>query len=266
MNQLLPVESATKERIIEILSEQWPYTAKKMYHTLTKKHTLSVTYQAVHKSLRELSERGVLEKGEEGYQLSEKWLTDLGEFSKKTKNRYEHLGQAREVKVIHKMVFHKNIDFVRFHIGFLESLAQRVEKLSVTFHFRHVPYPFKMSVEEIQKIVSLFPRVKWTILSRNSTPLDQLFAKYWRNLGVEVEVGVETASDSMIINNDYIVQLIYPKEAMKGWDEMFAINPPEQFDVKKLTDSITEPSYKFTVLIIKDKDIADLLNKRSAKE
>ena len=52
----------TKETVIELLSREWPLTAKKIYRRLVKGYNISITYQAVHKSLTELTEKKILEK------------------------------------------------------------------------------------------------------------------------------------------------------------------------------------------------------------
>ena len=46
-------ETKTKSNILEILSQEWPLTAKKIFFN-TKKSAKSVSYQAVFKALQEL--------------------------------------------------------------------------------------------------------------------------------------------------------------------------------------------------------------------
>ena len=54
------VDDKVKSLIIEILSEDWPLTAKKIYYKIKKKGK-SVSYQAVFKSLQYLAEKKSIE-------------------------------------------------------------------------------------------------------------------------------------------------------------------------------------------------------------
>jgi len=94
----IPGSSSTKEKIIELLSEKWPLTAKKIYRNLLRNYRLSITYQATHKALKELAENGILEKRKEGYLLNKEWVTKLGDFSEKIKDELAHVNKIREIQ------------------------------------------------------------------------------------------------------------------------------------------------------------------------
>ena len=85
MNNLnLPKLSAaksTKDQIISLLSENWPLSAKEIYNRLQREQASEITYQAVHKTLGEMSEEGILTKEEKGYRISDSWIKNLKEFS-----------------------------------------------------------------------------------------------------------------------------------------------------------------------------------------
>ena len=49
--------NSTKESIIELISEKWPLSAKKIHNILRKDYHLSLTYQATHKALKELNQK-----------------------------------------------------------------------------------------------------------------------------------------------------------------------------------------------------------------
>ena len=57
---------SVKDCIISILSAEWPLSAKKIYNRI-KSGGAEVSYQAVHKALKELSGKGILEKEDKGY-------------------------------------------------------------------------------------------------------------------------------------------------------------------------------------------------------
>lgn len=263
-NSNLPVlgKGSTKELMIELLSERWPLSARKIAVQLKKKHALSITYQAVHKSLQELARDGVLAKTKEGYQVSEAWIDRLGSFSNRIKNEYQRLQNAREVKTVQKITFMRHSDFVKFHLEFVDKLLSEGKMADMTFHMRHVIYPFILSGEDYRKLKKMLKKIRWTILSMNDNPMDRWCARYWKKLGVTVKTGVETATDAiMIITGDYITNVYLPKKAKQTWDKAFSSKTPERFDIKTMNEVTTNERYKTIATVMKDREIAQLLSR-----
>ncbi len=74
-NMLFPHNGKTKslkENVILVLSRKWPLTAKRIYNEI-KKET-SVSYQAVHKALKELAGENIIKEQGRQYQLNEAWI------------------------------------------------------------------------------------------------------------------------------------------------------------------------------------------------
>lgn len=162
----------TKETIVELLSQEWPLSAKKIFHKLSKRHNLSITYQAVHKALTELTEKNIIEKTKDGYHINKLWIKELGEFSQKLEEELESPNQKREIKTTHKLSFKVHRDFIKFHLDLMEDTIKKEGKINMIFQFRHVPYLHVLSNEDLQRIGPLMSKIKWSIISRNSTPLD----------------------------------------------------------------------------------------------
>ena len=80
-------KKSTKDLIIDILSYSWPLTTRKIYN-LIKRKGLSVTYQAVHKSIKELLDQGIVIKQNKEYQLNIEWIKKRHEFIEKLKYAY----------------------------------------------------------------------------------------------------------------------------------------------------------------------------------
>lgn len=251
--------NSSKETIIELLSTEWPLTAKKMHRRLIKKYHRSITYQAVHKALTELAEKNIIEKGKEGYRINKSWLKQLGEFSQKLEQELEDKNKKSEVKAMHRFVFTIHNDFIKFVNGLMEEMTKKEGKLNVVFHFRHVPYPHVLSNEDMQKIKALMPQMKWTMMSMKGTTLDRWNAQQWRKLGVKVVVGADIAADRRIIMNDIVINAYMSKEALRRWDKMYAITNLNKFDINSLNKAIFNARLKTIVTLVKDKDLAEML-------
>lgn len=73
-------EHNLKNIVISVLSRQWPLSARRVYKEVLSDH-FQITYQGVHKALRQLREQGIVRHTEEGHQLDQKWIEQLEAYS-----------------------------------------------------------------------------------------------------------------------------------------------------------------------------------------
>ncbi len=251
--------SSTKSSIIEILSKKWPLNAKKIYRELTKNYHLSITYQAIHKALKELTGNKILEKEKEGYLINKEWVAKLGDFSEKLTAELENFKQKREIKMIQKINFNNHRGFIKFHRELMEEIVRKEKKLNMVFLYRHVPSPNVMSNEELERMRKIMPKINWTILSKNDTPVGRWLAKQWKRMGVKVKLGADISADRMMILNDYIMNVYTSKKAIKLWDKNYSVKNIKDFDTTIVSKAILDPDYKTVMTILKDKEISSLL-------
>ncbi len=251
--------SPTKEKIIELLSSEWPLTAKKIFHNVSK--SISITYQAVHKSLQELIQNKILEKTKEGYQISKEWIKNIGEFSQKIESELEDMHQKIETNTIQKLHFEKHDDFIKFHFELIEKIVKEEGKVNIVFLTRHVPFPNAITRKEAELLEKIKSKVKWKMISKTWTPLDQLFADFWRKLGVEVENNPNISNIFTIINNDYILEVykIPHIESLKEWDAIYEKSDVSKIDFAKMHEQFANKKFKYMVTVLKDKEIAKIL-------
>ncbi|MBI4021395.1 MAG: hypothetical protein HY369_04065 [Candidatus Aenigmarchaeota archaeon] len=252
--------TSTKELIIELIASDWPLTARKIHRRLGKQHGLAITYQAVHKAVAELAGEGVLEKTGKGYRLSEQWIGQLSAFSQRMRGAYEQVNRSQETRTLHKFVFRKHNDFIRFHLDFVQNLATTTKSIDMLFLFRHVPYPHVLSPQDIERLGPVFRRIRWTIHSGSDTPLDRWCARHWRRWGAQVRLGVSVPTDTMtIVTNEYVTSVFLSPQAIRTWDRLFAIRKVEEADIHQMSETLQSQSYQTIATVLKDKDVAALL-------
>jgi len=252
--------NTTKENIIEILTEKWPLTAKKIYRTLTKTYHISLTYQAAYKALQELTENKILEKRKTGYIINKEWIKRLGQFSEKMKSDLESVNKKRISKTMQKITFDQHVDFIKFNTDFIEKLVKKEKKANLNYYFRHVPYPHTLSKEDIEKLEPIFHKIRWTIMAKSATLLDKWCAKQWRRLGIKVKIGCDIPTDTMLfVMNDYIMSLYLPKKAVKEWDKIFSIKSLYHVNMDRMTKTLLSKKFKTIVTVTKDKELAQQL-------
>jgi len=107
-------KGGVKDFCVYILGEEWPLTAKKIYNKL-KKNGISVTYQAVFKTLQELVREKVLTKNEMTYEINMAWASYLNNFSEKIKTNYLMKNKSFVSGVeISKVVYYFDPRVIRF--------------------------------------------------------------------------------------------------------------------------------------------------------
>ncbi len=93
VNVLILVGSTNRRKsvkfaIVEILSMEWPLSLKALHYLLSKKYALNVSYQAVHKAIKQLTENQIVEKDNRYYLLNMAWISKVKDFGKETELAY----------------------------------------------------------------------------------------------------------------------------------------------------------------------------------
>lgn len=81
-------ERKVKETVIKILTEEWPLTLKELYFAIIRQHALNVSYQAVHKSVKQLVEEGIIIKENKRYSINVEWIRQIQIFGKNLEEAY----------------------------------------------------------------------------------------------------------------------------------------------------------------------------------
>lgn len=82
-------QGAVRDAVVTILGCKWPLSLKAVFFAVTKEYALSVSYQAVHKALKQLVENGIAVKEDGGYCLNIKWIKKIKQFGSNLEQAYE---------------------------------------------------------------------------------------------------------------------------------------------------------------------------------
>ena len=89
--QKFSLNSSSKEKIIQLLSEHWPLSTKEIHLKINKDYSTDVSYQAIHKMLLELNNEKIIEKTGKEWKLKKEWLLKGELFFKKSLDEYNGL-------------------------------------------------------------------------------------------------------------------------------------------------------------------------------
>src|SRR3989344_5955197 len=122
----IAAQKGTKDLIIEILTENWPLSAKEIANGVQKNYPGNITYQAIHKSLGELEGELVISKTDGKYNLNIEWVMD-------NKKKFEDIESqlTKTSKVENKTTILKHESYHEFGRALLQVFANEMEKGTV---------------------------------------------------------------------------------------------------------------------------------------
>lgn len=262
----------TKQKIIGVLSNEWPLTAKQIYDRLQKEYGTNISYQGVHKIIKELESDLVIERKNNGYQLSIEWIQK----SKKVLESIEkHYLQNGKIKIAENFQGSIEIEFDSFTdlcISTTELLMSRqlVPNSKQTDFICSLEYgwwPFNFRFEHfvlLQKMMANNPKAKNII--RTNTLFGQWIRGQYSKIGaISAPIGTQVdINEDIFVQGDCIIEITFDNETKKifkqyydKWKNMedafkeFGLNP--------------EPKIHATMRITKNAEMAAFMRKQLEK-
>lgn len=211
-SHVIEKESTVKDIIIEILSEEFPLTIKKIYNIISKDYRKRVSYQAVYKAVHELLDERVLIKGKGGYSLNKDYIERLSYFSDRLKLNYKRdrgiFKELSEKKLVIK-VLNSQYDMALFLIDIMKT-ARKGDVIAILLP---VVWPGLKTPEIYQPLKEIGRKAEAYLVSSADGFLDKHFADYWRKIGVNVKLGakIESMFDVFILR-DLIIMIYQPSD------------------------------------------------------
>lgn len=218
------IQNSLKGKVLDLVSNEKSLSAKQIYSRLQKVHSITSTYQAVHKTLKQMLDEGVLIKEKTVYSINPKWIEDfkknaedLAEKVKSGKKEFDlrELGEGETIHLNYK--------------GILEVGWFLVNKIMVAPNPKKTPgialWRFCYSVVGLEEkhmtgLKKACKENKWYAFVEENNKLDHVFGDTLKSYGLkEVKYNVKCAtplSDKMIIG-DYIAEITYPSLFRKLW-------------------------------------------------
>jgi len=261
-------ESGTKEKIIFLLSQQWPLSTKKIHSALEKQYSLNVTYQAIHKLLKQMEAEKIVERGVDGYKITKDWIQKTKTFSGQLEEAYSEKGKAlaKDLDKPIKLKFDNFLDVGRFVVNnFYFDFPNPQRKPSLCI-WKHVLSPIGASEKENENFRKMFSYAKHYGITKGDTFLDKYFAKYYEALGKKIKLGMDfNMEEDIFVNGDYIAQIFYDKRLRKEFDYVY--DNTKEFDEFNLAKQFYTISSKYPVIIFisKNPELADFYRKKYLK-
>ena len=245
-------KETAKNLVFTILTNDHPLKLIELTNLIRRRYGKSITFQAVRKAVLELIDEGVLNKKDNLFYINKEWIQE----AKKTIDELYHI--IYEEKEKPKKFDSIGDEISIFTFDSLGSMMKFWENLIDDWFKHHKNRDYNVNCyqsahlwesllypEMEQKIMSQLQHkgILSYVLSTGNTPLDKATMRFYRKLGVKVNISPSLASfDKEYLVGTYgelVVQSRYPKELVTSLDKFFKRTKNLQnLDIKELSDII----------------------------
>jgi hypothetical protein len=270
----LKEKNSVKSLVLETLMNEWPLKTKPIYNRITKKYGLNVSYQAVHKVVKQLEKQKILGRKKEGYFISEEWIKEidnlidslLDSYKKKKPLHSKGLSDFKEEGDTQTLVFESFGDAERYRKKLqAEYFAQQKPKEPYCAIYKHLKSPLVFS-EKTFKAIELVTQTqtKCYLISNGKTVVDKWCADYYKNKTIRVALGIECAKtcETMVLG-DTITQTYIPKKIEEHIEKVYnEVEDASKIYVPEFYSEVYESKEKTKMIVYKNAEFASQIREK----
>jgi DNA-binding Lrp family transcriptional regulator len=260
-------KKSTRGQIIEVLTEEFPLTAKKIYNKM-KASGSGVTYHAVYDRISELIKEGVLKKVELQYMINPKWISKMNNNLSNMIIKYSHMSDDKLYRGIQNLSSASVVTFHSFkeQIDYIKKYKYNIlnenegQKITICWMADHL----------LAAIVNLGDRplfyettkqknLEHFTLVKGNTSLDKAILNFNKKFGItKMKIGVKGTLDINVgVYNDTVFLFMHPQDLIKDVEKFFkATKTIDKMNIKQL-NKILNKKTSIHVIIIKEHDLSE---------
>lgn len=270
--KLNPENASTKQKIMSVLGERWPLMAKQVFDRLQREYGASISYQGVHKIIKELESDKVIDRKKDGYQLSIDWIQKSKKTFEDVEKRYLQHGKIKLPENFQGAIEIEFDNFTDMCVSTAElllsrQLARDSEQPNFICTMEYGWWTFKFRFEHLKLLHSMItrnPRSKNII--RTKTPYGEWIRKqYSRAGGVGAPIGTRIDIDEdVFIQGDCIIEVKFDEKTKKLFENYY--NKWKDIeDMYREFGLREEPKIHAIMRITKNPEMAKFLRKQMEK-
>ena len=270
--------SSTRDKIISILAQQPNLSTKKINNILKKQYAVHITYQAVHKTLKQMVDQGVLEFDGKHYSVSGPWIEQLERFISQIKRKPEDGTRHNRVSDMLETIELNNLHeieslFFRFRDEYFSNIDKYPKKDRIScFHAPHMYAVFIAPNKEYKFMEKLANHdAKHYTLVKGHTLVDKWIADFYnsKNQNYLVRAGANCSSISEVwIYPDRLVEVFFSEKFWMFFDNLYkSIREIEDIHSKTIVEKLyTLKNEPVKVVIHKDPSIIRLAKEETLSQ
>ncbi|MBT3720007.1 hypothetical protein HOC50_00070 [archaeon] len=238
---MLPIfseeSSTTRDKIINILASNPSINTKKINSILKKHYALNVTYQAIHKTLKQMVDQEILEvRTDKTYMISQKWVESLKRFVSRfeisskpitEELNYEEIFDEKNKESV-KLTLRTRKEFDDLYFNMRKILTERMKNLplkerNIYHHFGHSYYGLAHPTREHDYINDLNNiNAKAYYFCLGTTAVDIWATKIYENSPIRIIMGkILDSSRLLFIYPSAVVEIYYGLRTVELFNKLY---------------------------------------------
>ena len=254
-----------KEGIVTLLAKEWPLSVKQIFNKLKAEFGLSVSYQAVYKTINLLAAEEIVHKNGKGLELNREWIKKSKELSLQLESAYSNPDNKTQ-KEIGNFEFNSLHESDMFLLDFiLKNLPEKKETMA--WQWSHYWIPLFISMKEYQKIKNLQNAFDVYSIVKGNTAIDKWCSEFWNKQGAHTKYGIKHNSETDTVSfGEFTIKVYYPKKTMQKIDSFFKkAKKIEDLDIHQLFETVFQDKTKIIMTINKNKELAERTKEETIK-
>jgi len=249
-----------KEMVIQSLLNKSPLTAKEIFNECSKQFNYNSSYQAMHKTIKEMESESIIAKENSKYSISIAWVKDKKKIFSELETQIQGKSKSeKEIKVINCKTYH---EFGRTLLElFANEVDQNISNDACSFQ-NHLWWIFTLQKDEYYWFKKL-GITKCLMACKGNSLVDKFTATAYRTIGHIVKLNVDYESNcDIVVSDDRVYQIYFPdqtKEMMKKATTEIK-NSIDAF-IKEYPEQMFQEKGTIKIVILKDRELADQFRK-----
>lgn len=254
----------SKDTVIQILADENLLSMQEVFTRFKKQATKTISYQAVHKLLKQLESEGVVDKMGSQYRLRPEWILEMEKFVEQMKTMQNQTNTKMEKPQIRTF---ENIIQVAHFIIYELCEYPKSDTLPIVTHWNIMYSLIGLSKEEIDDTRRINKTKKFFVACKSNSLVDKILAKVLEKLGTKVKLGVNNPNSfDIIVVGDHVCEIYFDnrfKSIFKAlWNKPKKVN---EFDLDAVLDGMHK-KWNTKAIIYHDPARADQIRQNVLKE
>jgi len=260
------VVKSTQDYIIEVLSNEWPLTAKQIHNKLKRNYALNISYQAVHKQLKQMQTEKMIAKDGKEFFLSYSWIKKISDYSERLKSSLDKKNENDSKIAILDSLIACGQFLINDFMGNETGKYQNPKNKDSVCLWNHAWPIVGASQEQHEKMKKMFSETTHWSVCAHSTFLDKITSEYVAKIGKKVVLNHKTSMNAdTFTEGDYIMQAHFPEKLKKDMHKLYMkVKSKKDFDMKEMFE-FGSRQYQIKVVIFKNQELADSLREEAKK-
>lgn len=252
-------EGKLKQNIIKLLMQENILSTSQLHNLLEKQMSISISYQAVHKTLKQMIEEKILEKNTKNYSINNDWVKELKQFTSSLENSLNEK-KSPDAQTIN-LTFNSVYELYQFVLKRFDAATATTNDTTIACAQLEHLYrwcPLTASKREHEIIKKFSQKINAFVACNGKTTADEWVSEYYQKAGWKTKLGAKCSNSSdIIVHDDTLVQVFFPQQVKTMFKQKLEkAKNISQLNINEIYDVIFHTKTQIPVIITKNKLLA----------